>query len=313
MSSLDESTTTAIAEKPKPAFVQPIAPPDAHGELLATGHSATKLDLGMFQAVQTIGPRDLEQFEKNVLWEAKRLGDRAYYQWEQGGKPIVGGSVGLAMLMIRQFGKCTVIPEVVAEDSLRVTFKATFVDFETGAFIARLFRQRKSAEIGEKFKRNADQAARAEDIVFQIGQSKAIRNVGLAAMPAWLVDEAIKAAQDTELQTIEKMGLVKARDALLVVFAKNGISTERVEAQRGKAASEFTARDLIELKGALSAIRDGQADPRGLFPEPGDPKPVTDEPAHETPDAKAEKTAEDLFAKKGAKAATSESANEGGK
>lgn len=277
-------STSEVTEitKPKPAFRQPIVANVVDNEVVR-GNTLARIDTGTLQAIQSLPPRDLEQFEKNVLWEAARSGESFFYQWQVGGKTgglVRGGSINMAMRMLAHYGKAVVQNELVNDNSKELTISSTFYDLETGVSFNRIFKQRKSQDLGEKMRKDAD---RQDDIILQIGLSKSMRNVILAAMPGYLVDAAIEKAQANELDSIEKVGIVAARTKSFGYLAGRGVTKERIEAKFGKTAEQFTARDIVELRGMCAAINDGEVDPAGMFPavkaDDGEPNAVKPEPA----------------------------------
>lgn len=127
--------------------------------------------------------------------EAVLLGERYFYGWEvndrQGGgskKGIEGVSVDGAHMLLRAWGNSVVDVDVVEATDDAFTFKASFVDLETGSTVSRLYRQGRTAPPG----RYDEQ--RWQDMQFANGQSRAIRNVICSALPQWLQDRCMDAA-----------------------------------------------------------------------------------------------------------------------
>ena len=216
-------------------------------------------------AVAVQKPRVLASVVQNVLEEAKFAGSHFFYGWPVKNRrtgqtvQVEGGSIGLAMALARHYGNAAV--EVsVSESDTHYLFTAHFIDLETGFTCTRLYRQRKSQEIG------MEDVDRAEDIAFQIGQSKAIRNAVLRAMPDWLVDEAIRAAKEAELKGIKPENIVLARAKVLDFFARYGVTKERIEAAVGKPLDAWDPEDIVSLRGQATAIKEGRVRPAELFP-----------------------------------------------
>ena len=147
------------------------------------------------------------------------------------------------------------------ERSDHYVFTASFVDFETGFNLQRVFKQRKEQNIGMK------DTARAEDITFQIGQSKALRNVVLGAMPTWLTKKMLDKAKEQVIDKITKMGLPVAQKKALEFFEKHGITVDRVEKKMAKNHNHWTAEDLTIIQGAMGSLVNGQESAESLFPE----------------------------------------------
>lgn len=211
-------------------------------------------------AMQVIRPRVLTKVEAKCLEEAAIAGDEFYYSWKQGGAIVEGLTVGAAMAIARNLGNCAV-PVTVEESKEAYVFTATFIDLETGFNLQRNFRQRKSQNMGAKMK----QDGRAEDIIFQIGQSKAIRNVVLNACPKWLATKVMAKAKENVVGKIEQMGTVKATDMLIKKAAALSIPLETIEATFGKSVGWDTVK-LVNISGALRGLEDGYITLEEAFP-----------------------------------------------
>lgn len=235
--------------------------------IISEGRTLQKIQTQYTTAVAVQQPRSIAKVTKNVLEEAKLAGAAFYYRWEilnkkTGRKSVVQGpSIDLAMCIARNYGNCAVDIEGT-ETASHYMFKGVFIDLETGFTVPRLFRQRKNQNIGGKYEDD-----RAEDIVFQIGQSKAQRNAITKAAPGWLVDQAIEEARQAEINKIKPENLHVARGKALDYFATHGVTPERMEAKIGRKADQWTAEDLADLKGSATALKEGRISPEELFPE----------------------------------------------
>jgi hypothetical protein len=140
--------------------------------------------------------------------------------------------------------------------------------------LARQFRQSKSWKVHGKHDED-----RKRDIRFQIGQSKAVRNVILNAIPSGLIDRALEVARDgarAKLQGfIDKVdrekgkgqGTVQAVDLVLKGLAKHGAREEAV--LRKLEVAERKAIDidrLLTLRGDLAALDAGECRCEELYP-----------------------------------------------
>lgn len=172
---------------------------------------------------------------------------------------IEGPSIGCAMGAVSVYGNCLVEAFPAQETQTHWVFLGRFVDYETGVTVTRSFQQRKSQRgIG-----GAD-AGRQEDIIFQIGQSKCIRNVICAAIP-WLTDEMEKAAKKGTLDRIQN-NPEGVRKWLADRFAEAEIDIIRVERVVGRKLEKWSAPDMAKLLTNLQSLKDGFADAEELFP-----------------------------------------------
>jgi hypothetical protein len=241
---------------------------DTAEALVREGKTLQRIETPYNTAVSVQKPRNFNQFIEKVKTEASYAGESFYYRWpvKKDGKVsgyVEGGSIGMAACLARNFGNCVVNTTITEENSREWEFAADFIDLETGFTMRRLFRQRKSQNIGKKY-----DDARAEDMVFQIGQSKAQRNVILKAMPEWLVDECMEEAKSQELKKIQSMGLVPARDKTLQILQqKYGVEQARVLAIFGyENVEQIGADQLVELKGMIQALKEKHNTAEELFP-----------------------------------------------
>lgn len=235
-------------------------------EILQGGMAMQQTKTTYTTAISVQKPRSIAKVTKNILEEAKLAGASFYYRWEvknkkTGRKSIVlGASIDLTMAIARNYGNCVVDIEV-EETASHYLFKGVFIDLESGFTVPRLFRQRKSQNIGSGY---GDE--RAEDIVFQIGQSKAQRNAIDKAAPGWLIDQAIEVARTAEINKVDPENLHIARAKVLDFFGTYGVTTERIEASLERPADDWTSENIADLRASATALKEGRIGPDELFP-----------------------------------------------
>ena len=223
-------------------------------------------------------PRSIARVVSKVLEEARLAGESFYYYWEvedrQKGRkvPVEGPSIDLAMSLARNYENCAVDVDVT-ETPTHYNFKGVFIDLQTGFTYTRLFRQRKSQKLSARM-----EGDRQEDIVFQIGQSKTQRNAITRAMPGWLVEKAIETAKQAVLSGISPETIHLARLKVIDFFSKYGVSQAQIEAERGRVIDHWTPRDIVDLRGMATALKEGRVSAAEIFPAvqpaPGGEPPV---------------------------------------
>ena len=234
-------------------------------KMISSGMAIQKVQTAYTTAVAVQKSRSISRVTANVLEEAKLAGSSFYYGWTAKSKDgktskIEGPSIDLAMCMARNYGNCAL--DVEEDETLtHYRFRGSFIDLETGFTCPRLFRQRKSQNIGMK------DTDRAEDITYQIGQSKAIRNCITRAMPSWLIDLAIDTAKASELNKIKPENIAIARAKSFEFFRHYGVSQERIEAKISRKLDDWTPQDIVELRGMATALKEGRVSDKELFPE----------------------------------------------
>lgn len=277
-----------VAALPKPSELMNTDP----NEIIEGGHTLVKTQTEFTTAIQVQRPRNLQDVIRRCEEEAAIAGDDFFYSWKQGGQQIEGLSVGAVLAMVRNWGNSVLIPEVEERFNSYI-FKATFIDLETGFTLSRAFKQNKKSPTTKEGK-PIYSGERGDDIIFQIGQSKAIRNVGANAMPKWLITKVMDKAKENVMKKLEKMGKDKATQMILKKAEVLGISKERIYANYGKEAG-WDMNQLVFISGALKAVESGMDSVNDVMPKipvsempQTAPEPKTQaEPKTDTPQAEA--------------------------
>jgi hypothetical protein len=239
---------------------------DAIEALGRNGHALQQMRTSYATAVSVQKPRQLADVQRRFLDEARLAGEDFYYGWGSGKDAIEGASVKLAMSLARCWGNCAIEAMPVQDMFDSWVFTAAFVDLETGFTLTRQFRQSKQWMVYGKF-----DPQRKDDIRFQIGQSKAARNVILNALPQWMIDRAMTEAKAGVRAKIEEYvkqhGHAAAVDLVLRALLKAGVKEELILKKCMVAKREAIDLDhLVLLRGDLSAIEAGQERAETLFP-----------------------------------------------
>lgn len=251
-----QQRSTTTAGRPNAQRAQQFAPKARDGEIeVAKGGSVKQGEYVARMAMSQAQRRDLEAVKAAVEMEAALTADDFFYSWtvksKDGPKLVEGISIDGALILLSNWGNCICKPELLEDEQpTHWLFKVTFIDLERGFQMERLFRQRKS----ESHQRSDGE--RLQDIAFQIGQSKAIRNLVLNSLPAWLQDAALAAAKKAAEKSFDDVPVEFAK--FVTALAKHGVTKEMILAKLGKAESDVVASDLVNLRGIGRAVRDGQ-------------------------------------------------------
>lgn len=205
--------------------------------------------------------------EAKILSKLKTLGAAAGSDWfyrfpvrnnrENRTDWIEGASIKLANDLARIYGNCAVDTRVFDLGDTWLIY-ANFRDFETGFEMTRPFQQRKSQKA---MKTEND---RQLDIAFQIGVSKAIRNVVVNALQTFS-DYAFEEARNSLVDRIGK-DLEKYRKGTVEGLARIPVDVARVEKVIGRAARDWLAPDVARVIAMGKAIADGMATLDETFP-----------------------------------------------
>jgi len=225
-------------------------------------------------------PRDEAKILQKIRVLASAAGQGWYYRFPVKNKDgssawIEGPSIKLTNEVARLFGNCDVDCRVFdTGDSL--VFYARFTDIETGYTLTRPFQQRRNQKT---LKTDSDRAA---DIVFQIGASKASRNVIVNALGTF-VDFAFDEAKAALITRIGR-DVEKWRARIITVLGELKIDVKRVERMVGRAVKDWLAPDIARISAEIQAVRDGMASADDTWPplEQGDGAPTRAD-AEDTP------------------------------
>jgi hypothetical protein len=236
--------------------------PELPGDLLAQGKTIMKAGTPFVTAISVQKPRNLDLIVKAIDREAEYAGDSFYYAWkDKKGNRIEGPSIGLANSLAREWTNCGVTVDF-QETAEVFIITPRFIDIEKGFQCERVFRQRKNVVQG-----NFD-PDRKLDMALQIGQSKAIRNVVVNAVPRWLVERGIQKAKEAVIKNIDPTKLDEYKAQVVSYFKTKGVTAEQLVYKAGKPMAEWTTRDIADFKGDKTALENGEATISELFPKP---------------------------------------------
>jgi hypothetical protein len=233
--------------------------PSGHALVRPTSGIAERIVGAQHVAVQ----RDEAKIFVKLTALAAAASDAWYYRFpvktQSGGTDwIEGASIKLANDLARIYGNnSTEVREVDVGDAW--VFYSRFTDIETGFSMERAYRQRKSQTSMKTKDRD-----RQIDIAYQIGQSKAIRNVIVNSLQTF-ADFAFEAARDSLVQKIGK-DVDGWRTRTLEGINRIPMELRRVERVVGRAAKDWLAPDVARVIAMMKSIADGMATADEMFP-----------------------------------------------
>jgi hypothetical protein len=207
--------------------------------------------------------RDERRIFERLKALAAAAGEDWYYRWpvtdrRKGTRTYVEGpSIKMANDLARIYGNCRVW---ATEQDLGTywVFHGCFVDLETGFNLMRPFRQRKSGS-----KLGGDDAERRLDMAYQIGVSKAERNVVINALQTY-ADFALEEAKNSLVDKIGKN--LDSWRTRAVERTSAHVDIKRVEAVIGRAVRDWLAPDVARVIAMMKAVQDGMATLAETFP-----------------------------------------------
>ena len=248
---------------------------------------------------------------RNIAVVRKRIAEAANYNghnWEyrlpfktknSDGEsvPVTGATIKCANDVFRAFGNCNLdIDPDVRETPEAWYFNAVITDLETGSRLARPFRQRKNPNTGGRM-----DADRQLDMAFQIGVSKAERNVVVNFL-AGLMDEALDMARKSVIKKIEanpQKWIANIRDWL----AQSNVPEDRIAKYYNRSLDNLMAAQIAEVVQSIMAVKEGRANKTEFYADGDMNGSVVDMPKDDgaKPDAKAAPKSEEKTEPKGGK------------
>lgn len=216
-------------------------------------------------------PRDEQDCLKQMRLSCglMTMAEHAFYKYSRGGETVTGPTIGLARELARCWGNLTHgISELARNDEAGESEMLAFAwDLERNVrpsitFIVPHRRDRSEAKGGQVqltsmrdiYENNTNQGARR------------LREMILAALPVWYVEEAKDACQKT-LQRGDGKPLPERIAAMVAAFAELGIVVERIEAKLGVGSKAFSALDLARLAVSYRSIKREELSAAEEFPE----------------------------------------------
>lgn len=234
--------------------------------ILERGDTIRAIQTQYATAVVVQKPRELSVVLDKCLKEAAMAGEAVFYGWGSGQDRVEGPSKECAMIAVRNWGNCVVEQaKPIHETATSYIVTAAFIDLETGVTIERPFRQSKKWKV---YGRMDDE--RKADVRFQIGTSKAIRNVVLNSLPGWLIDRMLDAGKASVLEQIKRRikesSIETVRKQALDNLTKYGAKLENIETKIGLKYKQWQAEQLTLLSGDIRALAKGEESADVLFP-----------------------------------------------
>jgi len=173
---------------------------------------------------------------------------------------IEGITIDGAMATMQAYGNCEVDCRMIDIGHSWV-FLARFVDHERGTSLIRPFLQPKGQS-----RMGGDDQARKIQIDFNVGASKATRNVIANAIRPYTNFCFDEARNDLVKRVGAKLG--EHKDRVKLRLGEFGVDLKRVEAMTGRTLEEWTAREVAGVLTQIRTIREGLAVANDVWPIP---------------------------------------------
>jgi len=226
-------------------------------------------------------PRDFDSVREKFLRECRRPSFAAVARYRKPvGKGIEGPSIRFAEAAIRCMTNVVVTTTTVFDDDNRRIVHVEVADLEVNAVygqditINKTVERRKTQQgdtvLSQRKNSHGDTvyilAATDDDILNKQNAliSKSIRTQGLRLIPGDLIDEA----EDVIKETLSKQDNADpdaAKRKLFDAFGSQGVRVEQIKEYLGTDAATLTPKELADLRGFYSALKDGETTWRGVM------------------------------------------------
>ena len=261
---------------------------DTAGQIIGAGEALQQINTGYINQIRISPRRDLSAIVKACKAEAALAGDMFFYRWTQKGKDnkkalVQGVSVHGAYCMYREMGNLALMQKPMVETRSTYIFTPILIDLERGLSMERVYRMPKDWTVYGRYDK-----AQKEIMVFQIGQSKALRDLINSFVSRVLYKETLESAQNSARVAIENMIKTNSRgrdgviDKFLKRFEVHGVTLEMIEAKIEKECAIWQVDDLLLMGADLTALDEHMETVAMLFPA------VDDEPTTEETENRAE-------------------------
>lgn len=226
-------------------------------------------------------PRSLEKFRRELLSQVtltEEIAASCYYTVQRGGKDIEGPSTRLAEMVLSCWGNARATARIVAETENFIVAQGIFIDLERNVAVGVEVNRRIVDSKGRRF--NIDMIG----VTAMAAMSIALRNAIFKGIPRVFVEEAYEAAKATVAGKLATLS--DKRNRMLEAFKAYGVTEAQILAKMGKEGMvEIGERELVTLRGYLSAIKQEEQDPSEIFapaPKAAERQPAPKPPASET-------------------------------
>lgn len=221
-------------------------------------------------------PRDIEAFRVAILKECDRPGfaEVARYKKPVGGSTIEGPSIRFAEAALRCFKNVYAPQTILYEDDLQRIVRVSATDLENNItypseIVVKKTIERKQKREGQEVlgerkntKGETVYLIRATEDDTQNKQnaliSKALRNNGLRLIPGDIIEESMNRVLETQ-QKADKADPDAAKRKVIDAFASLGIGPAELSVFLGHGLDKIQPAELMELRAAHAAIKDGEA------------------------------------------------------
>ena len=212
-------------------------------------------------------PRDEAKAYKAVMEACSRpsLADAAAYAYPRAGQTVTGPSIRLAEELARCWGNISYGITELSRGEGYSEMEAWASDDEANVRTSQKFTVRHIRDT-----KGGGKALSDERDVYELTANMGGRRLRariLAVIPTHIKDDAVETCRRTLAGKIDEP-LPDRINKAVVVFARMGVTSEKIEARFGKPVSQMTPDDLADLRAILNSVKDNAAKVEDFFPAP---------------------------------------------
>jgi hypothetical protein len=206
------------------------------------------------------------------------MAEAAAYAFPRGGQTVTGPSVELARELARIWGNIRHGLRIVGADEETIHLQGFAIDLESNARVEHEDKFAKKIQRKDK-KTGVTQwiAPDERDLRELVNRRGAIlvRNAILQLLPADLIDDCLRAAQETKAKVMRAGNKPEQIGRMVSAFEKLGASKGQLEIYLGRPVAEMTDVEFADLSAVYKSIRDGAASVADYFVTPGQAKQIS--------------------------------------
>jgi hypothetical protein len=218
-------------------------------------------------------PRDQHQSYQRIMQACKRpsLAGKAMYSYPRGGQTVKGPSIRLAEVILQNWGNMVSGITELSNANGESVMQSFAWDLETNTRDVKTFSVKHIRKTRQQTKKLDDPRDVYELVANQGARRK--RACILAVIPADVVEDAVKACEQTVLQGIQGNLEDRVR-GMLGAFMDLGVTKELIEKKLEHPVENMIAEEFVDLQSIYQSIKDGVAKREDFFDIKT--KPITD-------------------------------------
>ena len=284
MTMVNESVESAVPAKVTEGFGMTAL--ERSAELASKAvEAAAKAEVESAYVMAIRNPRNVEDARAMIVKTCAipSFAAKAKYRKKVGSKPdgrggwadefAVGPSIRFAEAMLLAWRNVLCQQTTIFDDPMKRIVKVRVVDLETNVNYSKEITlekqvERKSSKDREVLSKRLNSRnepvylvkSTEDELVNKEAAhaSKTIRNNGLRLIPTWILEDAMKAVDDTLAKKITENPDLE-RNALIDGFTRRGVLPSDLEKYLGVPVPQWGVKDLMALREILTSLEDGQA------------------------------------------------------